>query len=230
MLPEVKQRIENEIGEQSFFKDLKADLYNFNLKKDFIEDESKYPIFNYVNEVTHRGLKAYWHDETNEYKVMINFGLNAFCLTEFFTEKAAVFVERLQPELENILKSIDEFNGAQNVFVEQKKIPTWTYAQKIQTKLECFELFLIPSKYLEVTNGSFVIINYCDFAINSDLAIFYNIFSDNFGSEARINGAPTVIYDFDADTLKELEERLNLNLSDQLKKIREEAKELEGKK
>ena len=225
MLPEIKQRIENEIGEQSFFDDLKPDVYNFTLKKIFNEDDSIYTIFNYVNESTHRGLKAYWHEETNEYKVMIRFGLNAFCLTEFFTDKAAVFVERLQPELESILKSIDEFNGVQDVFVEQKKIPTWTYAQKLPTSLEGFELFLSPSKYLEVTNGSFVIINYCDFAINSDLAIYYNIFSDNFGSEARINGAPTVIYDFDADTLKELEERLNLNLSDQLKKIREEAKE-----
>ena len=227
MLPEIKQKIESEIGEQSFFKELKTNIHNFTLKKILSEDDSIYAIFSYVNEVTHRGFKAYWHTETNEYKVMINFGLNEFCLTEFFTEKAAIFVERLQPELENILKSIDEFNGDQNVFVEQKKIPAWTYAQKLPVNLEGFELFLNPSKYLEVTNGSFVIINYCDFAINSDLAIFYNIFSDNFGSEARINGAPTVIYDFDADDLKELEEKLSSNLSDQLKKIREEAKEVQ---
>ena len=228
MLPEIKQRIESEIGEQSFFDDLKADIHNFTLRKFFNENGNIYNLFSYVNEATHRGFKAYWHAETNEYKVMVSFGLNEFCLTEFFTAQANVFVERLQPELEDILKSIDEFNGAQNVFVEQKKIPTWTYARKLSTNLEGFELFLSPSKYLEVTNGSFVIINYCDFAINSDLAIFYNIFSDNFGSEARINGAPTVIYDFDADDLKELEERLNSNLSGQLKKIREEAKELEG--
>ena len=225
MLPEIKQRIESEIGEQSFFDDLKADIYNFTLKKKFSENEVIYEIFSYVNKTTHRGLKAYWDSETNEYKVMIKFGLNMFCLTEFFTENAVVFVERLQPELENILKSIDEFDGAQNVFVEQKKIPTWNYAQNLQTNLEGFELFLSPTKYLEVTNGSFVIINYCDFAINSDLAIYYNIFSDSFGSEARINGAPTVIYDFDADDLKELEEKLNSNLSNQLKNIREEAKE-----
>ena len=221
----MKQRIESEIGEQSFFDNLKSDIYNFTLKKLFNEDGNIYAMFSYLNETTHRGLKAYWHAETNEYKVMVNFGLNEFCLTEFFTEKATVFVERLQPELEDILKSIDEFNGAQNVFVEQKGIPTWTYTQKLPTNLEGFELFLSPSKYLEVTNGSFVIINYCDFAINSDLAIFYNIFSDNFGSEARINGAPTVIYDFDTDTLKELEEKLNSNLLGQLKKIREEVKE-----
>ena len=109
------------------------------------------------------------------------------------------------------------------MFVEQKKIPSWAYIKKLLPKLEDFELFISPNKYLEVTNGSFVIINYCDFAINSDLAIYYNIFSDNFGSEARINGAPTVIYDFDADNLQELEDKLEHRLSDQLKKIRGEA-------
>ena len=107
--------------------------------------------------------------------------------------------------------------------MEQKKIPSWDYTEKLINNLEGFELFISPIKYLEVTNGSFVIINYSDFTINSDLAIYYNIFSDNFGSEARINGAPTVIYDFDSDDLKELEEKLESNLAEQLKKIRREA-------
>ena len=146
MLPEIKQRIESEISEQGFFEDLKTNLHNFTLKKIFSEEDSIYAIFSYVNEATHRGFKVYWHAETNEYKVMVNFGLNEFCLTEFFAEKISVFVERLQPELENILKSIDEFDGAQNVFVEQKKIPTWNYAQNLQTNLEGFELFLSPTK------------------------------------------------------------------------------------
>ena len=223
MLPEIKQRIETDIGEQTFFHDLKDDIYNFKLNKFFIEAGNVYEMFSYLNETTHRGLRVYYHADTNEYRVLIKFGLNEFCLTEFFTDKTAVFVEKLQLELEDILKSVDAFDGAQNVFVEQKKIPSWSYAEKLQTSLEGFELFLNPNKYLEVTNGSFVIINYCDFTINSDLAIYYNIFSDNFGSEARINGAPTVIYDFDSDDLKELEEKLDHNLLCQLKKIREEA-------
>ena len=223
MLPEIKQRIETDIGEQTFFDNLKDDLYNFKLNKFFIEAGNIYEMFSYLNDTTHRGLRVYYHADTNEYRVLIKFGLNEFCLTEFFTDKTAVFVEKLQLELEDILKSVDAFDGAQNVFVEQKKIPSWSYAEKLQTNIEGFELFLNPNKYLEVTNGSFVIINYCDFTINSDLAIYYNIFSDNFGSEARINGAPTVIYDFDSDDLKELEEKLDHNLLCQLKKIREEA-------
>ena len=223
MLPEIKQKIEDDVNTQGFFEDLKDDIYNFKLNRIFNDDGNVYEIFSYTNDNTHRGLNACWNADTNEYRILVKFGLNEFCLTEFFTDKAAIFVDRLQPELEGILKSINDFDGTQNIFVEQKKIPTWTYADKLQNNVEGFELYLNPNKYLEVTNGSFVIINYSDFTINSDLAIYYNIFSDNFGSEARINGAPTVIYDFDADDLKELEEKLNSNLSDQLKKIREEA-------
>ena len=223
MLSEIKRKIEDDVNSQGFFEDLKDDIYNFKLNRIFNDDGNVYEIFSYINESTHRGLSACWNADTNEYRILVKFGLNEFCLTEFFTDKAAIFVDRLQPELEGILKSINDFEGAQNTFVEQKKIPTWTYANKLQNNLEGFELYLSPTKYLEVTNGSFVIINYSDFTINSDLAIYYNIFSDNFGSEARINGAPTVIYDFDAEDLKELETKLNSNLSDQLKKIRKEA-------
>lgn len=223
MLPDLKQRLETEIGEHSFFNDLKNEIYNFKLNKSFSEDGNNFEIFSYANESTHRGLRVYYHVDTNEYRVLVKFGLNEFCLTEYFTDKTNIFVEKFQPELKNILKSIDEFDGAKNVFVEQKKIPSWKYAESLPSEAEGFELYFNPKKYLEVTNGSFVIINYCDFSINSDLAIFYNIFSDNFGSEARINGAPTVIYDFDSEDLKELEEKLEQNLSNQLKKIREEA-------
>ena len=223
MLPEIKQQIETEISEQSFFNDMKDEIYNFKLNKYFSEDGNTFEIFGYFDDSTHRGLRVYYHADTNEYRVLVKFGLNEFCLTEYFTDKANIFVEKFQPELENILKSIKDFDGTQNVFVEQKKIPAWKYAESLPSDIEGFELYFNPKKYLEVTNGSFVIINYCDFTINSDLAIFYNIFSDNFGSEARINGAPTVIYDFDSEDLKELEEKLEQNLSNQLKKIREEA-------
>ena len=227
MLPEIKQRIENEIAEQDFFQNLKDDIADFRLNKLFRENNDNiYELFSYVNDVKHRGVKVYYHADTNEYRVSINFGLNEFCLTEFFTDKITLFVERFQLEMVNLVESINEFDGDQNTFVEQKKIPSWAYAKKLPLNLEGFELFINPSKYLEVTNGSFVIINYSDFAINSDLAIYYNIFSDNFGSEARINGAPTVIYDFDSDDLKELEDKLESNLAQQLKNIRKEAEML----
>ena len=221
MLPDIKQKIENDVNRLEYFSNLQDIIHNFKLNKIFREVDNTYEIFSYYNDIKHRRIKTYFHADTGEYRLLVSFGLNEFCLTEFITEDINKFCSKLQAELKDVIKSIDEFDGADNVFVEQKKIPSWEYGKKLPDEVEGFKLFISPSKYLEVTNGSFVIINYCDFSINSDLAIYYNIFSDNFGSEARINGAPTVIYDFDSDDLKELEEKLNNNLAIQLKNIRD---------
>lgn len=226
MTAEIKERIENDVKGLEFFNNLKDSICGFKLNKLFKDVENTYELFSYTNDSKHRSVKVYFHADTQEYRVLVSFGLNDFCLTEFFTDKINIFVEKLEAELENVVKNVSEFEGAQNVFVEQKKIPEWKYGEQLLDVVENFDLFIKPSKYLEVTNGSFVIINYSDFEINSDLAIYYNIFSDNFGSEARINGAPTVIYDFDADDLKELEEKLKQNLVSRLKNIRSECEKL----
>ena len=225
MTKEVKERIENDIKSLVFFNELKDNICDFHLNRLFKEVENTFELFSYTNEVKHRSIKIYFHADTNEYRVLKSFGLNEFCLTEFFTDNLNIFTNKLQSELEDIVKNISEFDGDKNIFVEQKEIPTWQYGKQLPQSIENFNLFMNPNKYLEVTNGSFVIINYSDFSINSDLAIYYNIFSDNFGSEARINGSPTVIYDFDTDNLKELEEKLEQNLVNQLKNIQKEAEQ-----
>ena len=87
--------------------------------------------------------------------------------------------------------------------------------------LEGFELFISPAAPVEVTNGSFILINYADFTINSDFVLYYNIYSDEFSGENRINGSPRVTYAFDAKTLEELEDKLKNNLANELKSIRQ---------
>ena len=107
-------------------------------------------------------------------------------------------------------------NKKPNDFLREKKIDTWTYGKNLPATLEGFELFIKPTAPVEVTNGSFIIINYADFAINSDFILYYNIYSDEFSGETRINGAPHVSYAFDAKTLKELETKLKENLAAEL--------------
>ena len=85
MLPEIKQRIENEINEQDFFNNLRDDVYEFKLIKSFREVGNLYELFSYLNSTKHRGLRVYYHADTNEYRISVNFGLNEFCLTELFT-------------------------------------------------------------------------------------------------------------------------------------------------
>ena len=200
---------------------LPAEIDGFTQKKIFVATDDRFDFFSYTNDAAHCSLLAYFHAETNEFKLRQNIGLTEFCLTDFFTEDFARFKELLDAELVGAVKALLNLRGGKvNRFLREKKIDTWAYGNELPATLEGFELFIKPSAPVEVTNGAFVVINYADFAINSDFVIYYNIYTDNFSSEVRIDGAPHVIYSFDAKTLDELETKLRKNLAGELIALR----------
>ena len=183
--------------------------------------EDKFIFFSCVDDAAHCALTAYFHEETMEFKVRQRIGLTEFCLTKFFTEDFAHFKEMIDIGLDGVLKNLHELRSKEaNHFLREKKIDTWKFGQELPSTLEGFELFINPAAPVEVTNGSFIIINYADFKTQSDFVLYYNIYGDEFSGESRINGAPHVTYAFDAKTLDELEDKLKQNLSDELREIR----------
>ena len=177
----------------------------------------------YNDEDQHQTIKKYFNEETKEYRVLISIGLNEFCPTEFIYEDEEEFTKKVEAAKDKLIETVKHFNGSDNDFVKLKGITNWKYGNELPKELEGFELYIEPQKSLEITNGSFVIINYADFSIQSDLAIYYNIFSDDFGSEMRIAGKPNVTYDFDATSLEELEDKMKSRFSVVLKSIRNAA-------
>jgi len=103
-------------------------------------------------------------------------------------------------------------------FVSEKKIDTWNF--ELPATLEGFELYISPAAPVEVTNGSFIVINYADFATGSDFILYYNIYGDIFSAESRIKGAAHISYAFESKTLEELDANLKENLADELREIR----------
>ena len=203
------------------FDDLPANVEGFTLNKICAADEDKFIFFTYTNDETHCAVKIYFHEETQEFKVSQRIGLTEFCLTNFFTEDFETFQRLLNTQLGSVLKNLRDLKSkGLNRLLSEKKIDAWTYGLDLPTTLEGFELFISPAAPVEVTNGSFIIINYVDFAINSDFVLYYNIYIDEFSGERRLNGAPHVIYTFDAKTLDELTDKLKNNLADELKNIR----------
>ena len=204
------------------FENLLAEVEGFALKKIFAVDEDKFIFFSYDNDENHCGLTIYFHEETMEFKVREKIGLTEFCLTKFFTEDFAHFLKLLDIHLDDVLKNLRGFREKNlNPFLREKKIDTWNYGKNLPAMLEGFELFINPAAPVEVTNGSFIIVNYVDFSVNSDFVLYYNIYTDEFSGERRVNGAPQVTYAFDAKTLDELEEKLKKNLLDELRAIRQ---------
>ena len=201
--------------------DLPAELEGFTVEKIFAADDDKFIFFRCVDE-NHCGLKIYFHEETREFKVSQRIGLTEFCLTKFFTEDFARFKEMIDAELCGMLKDLRSIRSREpNIFLREKKIDAWTYGKNLPATLEGFELFISPAAPVEITNGSFIIINYADFEIAGDFIISYNVFSDDFSGEKKIHGAPSVTYAFDSKTLEELEDKLKKNLVEELRAIRQ---------
>lgn len=221
MQDEIISKITSHAAEIHFAENLPDEIYGFTQKKIFAANEDKFIFFTYTNDEIHCALKTYFHTETNEFKVSQRIGLTEFCLTKFFTEDFAHFKELLDAELDNAIKKLrDVLKGKLNRFLREKKIDAWFYGSELPAALEGFELFIKPAAPVEVTNGSFIVINYADFTLNSDFVIYFNIYTDEFSGEVRIKGAPHVIYTFDAKTLPELEDSLQKNLADELRNVR----------
>lgn len=221
MTDEIIGKLTARADELHFAENLPAEIDGFTTEKIFAAVEDKFTFFTCTNDEIHCALTTYFHTETNEFKVRQRVGLTEFCLTKFFTTDFAHFKELIDAELAATLKNLRELRrGKLNRFLREKNLDTWTYGLELPATLEDFELFISPAEPVEVTNGTFVVINYADFNLSSDFAIHYNIYSDEFSGESRINGAPNVTYAFDAATLPDLEDKLKKNLVDELRTIR----------
>lgn len=224
MKSEIKTKLASEFEAANFFAQIPAEIDGYTLKKIFDDDGNdgdKFFYFAYENETTHRSLKAYFHAETKEYKVLAAIGLTKFCLTKFFTEDFETFTKILATELEATIKNLSaQINPDEDYLIADKNFSSWQYGQTLPKNLEGFELFIAPKNPVRITNGSYVIINYSDFKNFCDLNIFYNVYSDNFSGEAQFGGVQHPLYIFDAVDLIQLENLLKENLLDELKKIR----------
>lgn len=198
--------------------------HGFTLDREVHINGDMYDLFTYTNEALHKQAVAYFHEETHEYKLRVSYGLITFCRIEYITPKLAVFEAQLRKELAQTLANMAAFNPATlSSIVRDKQIMEWDLAAKLPAELEGFELFVRPTEPVKITNGSYIIIDYVDFALASSFTAYYNIFRDEFFAEARIWRIPDVTYDFDAHELPELAERLREKLVPRLQEIRKRA-------
>ena len=89
--------------------------------------------------------------------------------------------------------------------------------------MEGFKLFITPHEPKRVLNGSYIVADYSDFSIESNFIIYYNEFRCEFFGEARVKNIPEMRYDFDSKTIEELEQKLDNQLAERLRGIRERA-------
>ena len=161
-------------------------------------------------------------DETKEYKLLVTIGLTEFCAIEYISESLDKLEVILKERFDNLLGDISHFNREHiSSIIEDKAIMDWEYIDNLPKEIDGFKLFINPKEPVKIINGSYIIIDYCDFSKESNFIIYYNVFRDEFFGEARLHRIPEVTYEYDCSELKDLESLLAKNLQATLHKIRE---------
>ena len=206
------------------FSDLPQECEGFFKRHPQEAESDMYELFRYENPNLHRGCRAYFHEETMEYKLSECVGLFEFCRSEFIADKIEEFAKGIQDNLANFLQELAALDCyAADSPLKTHDITSWDYGQSLAPSLEGFELYIRPAAPLRITNGSYVIINYVDFSLGSDFAIFYNFFREEFFGETKIHSLPQVNYDFDSVDLDALTAKLKAGMVPKLQEVRKKA-------
>lgn len=200
---------------------LPQEMHGFRLQHDRQVEGDVYRIFCYENVLRHRKVTVYYHAETKEYKLKTAIGLTEFCDVNFISPNLAQMEAILQERLEETIRDLAFFRQEKlDSIVIDKKILEWAYVNRLPENVEGFSLFISPKEPVRIINGSYIVLDYCDFTNASNFIIYYNVYRDEFFGEARIRMIPEMNYVFDSKELDELEEKMELYFVKRLKEIR----------
>lgn len=221
MKKEQLEKVQAEVSAWAYLNQLSPVEKNFRLKMLMREEGDTFQIYSYENEDLKRSVMIYYHEETKEYKLMVTIGLTQFCAIEYISADLAQLEKILRERFDNLLGDISSFNeDHMSIIIKEKKIMQWDYIDKLSQEICGFRLFINPCEPVKVINGSYIIIDYCDFAAQSNFIIYYNVFRDEFFGEAKIHRIPEITYEFDSSELKDLRLKLEEKLENTLKQLR----------
>ena len=218
------EKIDAALAESSVLDELPAEIEGFVLSKGRQVSEGQYDFFCYDHAAKHRAVVGFYDASTASYKLRVEIGVVSFALPSFIHGDLATFGKELQRSLPGVMAELHaDALQTQELLPVRESIAGWAYGAQLPEELEGFELFIRPSAPAQLTNGSFLIIDYMDFARKNDVGIYYNCYRNEFFGEYHVNHMPYVSYSFDAADLEDLEQRLKLHLVRYLRTAREQS-------
>ena len=200
---------------------LPVEFSGFTLNLELQERGIQYCIFTYQNKEWHKSFSVLYDKATKEFLARTVVGLTEYFDVNFIVGDMGLLEKLLITRLKETLLSLAVFNPDNlGSIIIDKQILEWPYGKELPQELVGFELFIKPSALVKTINGSYIIIDYCDFSNESSLVIYYNIFRDEFFAEARIRRTPQMSAVFDATTLDKLQENIEIHLKVVLESIR----------
>ena len=213
MAKEFTKEVDEALAACVLLDTLPKELDGFMLAPMRQEHEGQYDFFLYDAPAEHRAIVGFYDSATKTYKVRVVVGVVSFALSSFVCGDLETFGRELTRNLPRVTAELHaDALASQELAPVCDAIRTWSHGAALAEELEGFSLFVQPSAPAQLTNGSFLIIDYVDFAKGNDVGIYYNCYRNEFFGEYHVAGMPYVSYDFDAEDLEGLEQRLELHL------------------
>lgn len=222
-MSKIKDEIRNQIEEWDYFAELPKELEGFRLTIDQEIIDGFYRLFTYEDKSIHRKFFVIYNASLGEYHAQEEIGLNLFCQIDYITSDLAELKRMLHDGMATSLRKLRRFPKEElgTIFAE-KGIATWDYIAELPQSILGFDLFVHPNSSIRIINGSFLILDYTDFISESNFALYYNIYRDEFFGELRVLKMPRLITEFDAVEIEELSRKMKENFIPMLEKVRKE--------
>jgi hypothetical protein len=208
-------------GWQDYLQSLPPVYAGFSLDGESGESGLIQRIFAYRNDECRRSVTVVYDRSTVEFMLRVRVGLVEFCDVRFIHPDRDRFEAILQTSLLPLLDSLQCcIPDRMETLFRNKKLHEWDYESILPMQLHGFSRVVCPANCVQVTNGSYLIIDYSDYARKSSLRFFFNVFRDDFFAELLVLGVPEATKQFDAPNLKELESCLRSSLDSGLRDLR----------
>lgn len=178
----------------------------------------------YVNEAMHCRLDITYTSETFDYVPVKTVGLHTFRDERYFCRDRERFGQMLLTQLPELIRNVDRKTLHKMPFeAAELSFEKWEFWRSLPRELEGYELFITPDNPLPYINGSFIFLDYTDFAGGNQIYFSYNIFRDELFAEMRSHNLPLTTESFDVkanvpagDKLAALEQHLRERLQETL--------------
>ena len=197
--------IEAELQEWEFLQQLPKELEGFTLREGTGIKGNILNIASYVDEANHACVDLIYTGETFDYVIVKNLGLHTFRDDRFFTRDKDKFAEVVMSILPSLLQDLGK-GKVKDMGYESEVMgfKEWNYWKSLPKQIGNFELYITPDCPLEYINGSWIILDYSDFANGNQLMFLYNSFRNELFAEMKKGYLPLTTEEFNANSLEVL--------------------------
>ncbi len=212
--------IEECLKDWEFLQQLPKEVSGFKLQEGKGISGQILNIASYANEALHCSLDLIYTAETFDYTIVKNIGLHTFRDERFFNRDADKFAEAVLKNLPSIVANVSRTTG-KKLGYESKVMgfDDWDFWMSLPKKIGEYELFVTPESPLEYINGSWIILDYSNFAKGNQIMFLYNSFRNELFAELKKGYMPYTTDTFNATRLDKFTELIKKHLQETIKEL-----------